>query len=250
MAFKKKEVSELLVKTNRRCCLCETQHDVQVHHIIPLKDGGTDDIDNAITLCIPCHHKIHPENFTKSFTPDELKGHRQRMIEKVARQKEWAPGNTVWKDDKKLILFYAQCLDRPAFHTRFHCEMSFQDFDRAMEDTLHAINTDYRRTQSGLEIPEAKGKVFLVHQAWREKLDQITEIIEKIRIQYRHALGFVDSYGLDFNRFHRFDRMMDKRLRDDSELGELMNNQRQEIIDIMNSILKEIDHKPLRGIRY
>lgn len=30
-----------------------------IHHIIPLKDGGTDDLENLMVLCRSCHNKIH-----------------------------------------------------------------------------------------------------------------------------------------------------------------------------------------------
>lgn len=59
MAFKQDEVEKLLADTGRRCCLCGTLHKVQVHHITPLNEGGTDDIDNAIPLCPNCHDEVH-----------------------------------------------------------------------------------------------------------------------------------------------------------------------------------------------
>ena len=37
--------------------LTPTQH---VHHIIPLKDGGTNDDDNLMALCRSCHDAIEP----------------------------------------------------------------------------------------------------------------------------------------------------------------------------------------------
>jgi len=32
-----------------------------VHHIVPLTDGGTHDLDNLMTLCYECHMKVHGE---------------------------------------------------------------------------------------------------------------------------------------------------------------------------------------------
>ena len=31
----------------------------EVHHIIPINDGGTSDFDNLMSLCHSCHEKIH-----------------------------------------------------------------------------------------------------------------------------------------------------------------------------------------------
>ena len=30
---------------------------IQAHHIIPRRDGGSDDLSNLVTLCMSCHHK-------------------------------------------------------------------------------------------------------------------------------------------------------------------------------------------------
>jgi len=32
---------------------------MQVHHIIPVSEGGADEYDNLITLCTLCHTKVH-----------------------------------------------------------------------------------------------------------------------------------------------------------------------------------------------
>ena len=45
---------EVKKKAAFRCCRCQSIS-VQVHHIIPQKDGGSDDIDNAAPLCSSCH---------------------------------------------------------------------------------------------------------------------------------------------------------------------------------------------------
>ena len=37
-----------------RCCRCQVIG-IEVHHIIPEKDDGCDDIDNAAPLCAKCH---------------------------------------------------------------------------------------------------------------------------------------------------------------------------------------------------
>lgn len=50
------EAVKTKVKKNAafRCCKCQTSG-VQVHHIKPTKDGGSDDIENAAPLCPNCH---------------------------------------------------------------------------------------------------------------------------------------------------------------------------------------------------
>lgn len=59
MGFQERESEKLLAATGRRCCICGLLHRVQLHHIIPREEGGTDDIENAIPLCPNCHDEVH-----------------------------------------------------------------------------------------------------------------------------------------------------------------------------------------------
>lgn len=256
MEFKQGEADQLLADTGRRCCICGTLHKVQLHHIISKEDGGTDDIDNAITLCPNCHDEVHTRyssgRTTRTYTINELKLHRQRTIEQVKNEGKWSPINELGKEDRELILFYAQCLDRPAFRTRFHQEMSFSAFDKAMEDTLIALNTGYWRTRDGALIERAKGKVQIVNPIWREKLNHITETIESIRQRFHEAVGFDRMlYQVRNAHFRDFDLeyLIEGRFRDDRGLSEWMDVQRQEVIETMNILLKEIGHQPMQGFR-
>jgi hypothetical protein len=255
MGFNQKEADKLLADTGRRCCICGSLHNVQLHHIIPVEEGGTDDIDNAIPLCPNCHDEVHGHyasgRTTRAYTPNELKLHRQRTIEMVSKEKTWAPGNPWWEEDKNLLLFYAQCLDRPAFRTHFHQELSFSAFDRAMEDTLIAFNTGYWRTRDGTLIERAKGKVHIVHPRWRERVERIVEIVESVRARFREAVGFnrmLYDYHRGYPNDFELEKQMDRRFRGDRNLGDWMDAQRQEAIETMNSMLQEIEHQPLRGI--
>lgn len=49
---KKKEIKE---KAHYKCCICESYDFLEIHHIIPKKEGGTDNDDNLVPLCVSCH---------------------------------------------------------------------------------------------------------------------------------------------------------------------------------------------------
>lgn len=253
MAFKQSDVDTLLAATGRRCCVCSRLHRVQVHHIIPREQGGTDDIDNGIPLCPNCHDEVHtgyfPGRTTRTYSAEELRRHRDRTIERMKQQRHWAPGTPEYEHDKELVLFYAQCLDRPAFRTHFHNELSFSDFDRAIEDTLLALNTGYWRTRDGVAIDRSQGKAHLVSQDWRDRLDGIVDIIEEIRTRFRQSLRLDEMLcRWQYPPSYRMDRMMEDRFRSDQELGQWMDEKRREAIELMNLILREIDHPELRGL--
>lgn len=54
MAFDEKVKLEVKHKSAFRCCRCQTIG-IEIHHIVPQKDGGSDTIDNAAPLCSKCH---------------------------------------------------------------------------------------------------------------------------------------------------------------------------------------------------
>lgn len=44
------------------CCeLCNDRRNLEVHHIIPVSCGGSDNIDNLIVVCGKCHAKLTPK---------------------------------------------------------------------------------------------------------------------------------------------------------------------------------------------
>lgn len=149
-----------------------------------------------------------------------------------------------------MILFYAQTLDRPAFRTRFHEELSFTDFDQAMEDTLLALNTGYWRTRDGAVLLRSKGKVNLINVDWRQKIEDIAVSIEKIRRHLRQAVG-LNEMLFQIGRRNRYfaEDIFESRFRGDFNLSDQMDSERQAIFDNINPILEEIGQQPLHGIR-
>ena len=62
MAFSEKIKDKVRERANFTCCWCDTRHHrIQVHHIVPQSEGGSDDIDNAAPLCPSCHSN-HGDN--------------------------------------------------------------------------------------------------------------------------------------------------------------------------------------------
>jgi hypothetical protein len=52
---------EVLARDGHRCRTagCGSAHFLDVHHVVPREHGGTNDLDNLITLCAACHRMIH-----------------------------------------------------------------------------------------------------------------------------------------------------------------------------------------------
>jgi HNH endonuclease len=86
MAFKRDEVSELLVRCHRRCCICHRFCGVKIEtdHIDPVASGGKDHIDNAIPVCFECHAEIHSYNDKhprgRKFDSEKLRLHKEQWL--------------------------------------------------------------------------------------------------------------------------------------------------------------------------
>ena len=57
MAFSEKIKNEVKKKAAFRCCRCQAIG-IDVHHIIPVSKGGSDEIENAAPLCQNCHDQF------------------------------------------------------------------------------------------------------------------------------------------------------------------------------------------------
>ena len=51
-------------KLTEKCQICNFCLFVDLHHIIPISEGGTNDIKNLICLCKNCHCMIHMKGYT------------------------------------------------------------------------------------------------------------------------------------------------------------------------------------------
>jgi hypothetical protein len=87
MPFNQLQVSELLAKCHRRCCICHRFCGVKMEtdHLVPLAEAGSDDIDNCLPVCFECHAEIHGYNDQhprgRKFRPEELRAHRDQWLE-------------------------------------------------------------------------------------------------------------------------------------------------------------------------
>ncbi|MBZ6767391.1 HNH endonuclease [Klebsiella oxytoca] len=82
--------AKILVKSARHCCICRkfSPLQIQIHHIVAQSEGGLDDEDNLIPICISCHSSVHSKmHMTKGFSRAELKGHRNAVYDMVEKGK-------------------------------------------------------------------------------------------------------------------------------------------------------------------
>lgn len=56
---KKQLRTRVLERDCYRCTHCGTTTNLEMHHLIPLSQGGTNHLDNLTTLCHTCHTTLH-----------------------------------------------------------------------------------------------------------------------------------------------------------------------------------------------
>jgi tetratricopeptide (TPR) repeat protein len=69
--------NKVLVDAMHRCCLCpEHQEVVDLHHVVPISEGGPNTEDNLMAICPTCHAKIH--RIRIDYTVDQLRMYKER----------------------------------------------------------------------------------------------------------------------------------------------------------------------------
>lgn len=199
-------------------------------------------IDNALWLCQNCGKLV--DNDSARYTVDLLRRWRHLSEEASMLEVESMPAISRTVIDEDLIRFYAQCFDRPAFQDLFHQEGSIEAFDRAIEDTITALNTGCLRARDGTVLQQAKGKAYLTNPDWREKLDALVDILRAIRSRYDLALkGGTLRVGRDDGDRQWY-------CINDHNLAAWMDGTRAQAIHIIADVCKEAGVLPPCGPRH
>lgn len=107
MGFSSKVADSVLVKCQRCCCICHKfcGTKMELHHIKQAADGGADDEENCIPLCLECHADVksynpkHPKG--RQYTEKELKAHRDSWYKKVQSSSTYIADENLMKLDIK-----------------------------------------------------------------------------------------------------------------------------------------------------
>ncbi len=240
MSFSQDVAEDLVLKAARCCCLCRQfkGQKLEIHHIKPEADDGPSTPENGIPLCFDCHADVasynekHPRG--RKYRRSELRRLRDEWFALVASGKTGGgPPAALEDDDVELVRFYSQCFDRPAFQDPFREEGAMEAFDKAIEDTITAINTGCLRARDGAVLAGAKGKSHLKNAPWRIKMDTIVDLLRAIRSRYSLALATGQLHiggerqGQQFYCIH------------DHDLADWMDVTRGEVVRLFNEICDE-----------
>ena len=224
-------------------------------HITAASQGGprynaklsTDErksIDNGIWLCQNCAKLV--DNDELRYTSDLLLEWK-KTSEQAARldvENLSLPLGSTKNEDAELLRFYSQCFDRPAFQDPFAREGSMEAFDRAITDTITALNTGTLRDRDGTILAQSKGKSYLIKPEWRNRMDTIVDLLRAIRSRYSSALQTGQIY---LGPEHQGQQFYDIR---DEQVGEWMDSTRAEILQLFSEMCTEAGIPPLKFPRF
>lgn len=188
---------------------------------------------NGIWLCQTCAKLV--DNDEVRYSVDLLR-HWRRLSEEAALLDIEAPAHNEKVNritDAGLIRFYAQCFDRPAFQDRFRREGSMEAFDKAIEDTITAINTGCLRARDGGTLARSKGKAFLERADWRRRMDIIVNLLRALRSRYDDARKSGAIFVSDNTQGNSFYDIRDP------ELSEWMDQTRSQILEVFGEICRD-----------
>ncbi len=143
---------------------------------------------NALWLCQFCAKLI--DNDEKHYDVDVLRKWKTHAEESARLSIEGGASSPLAKvSDVDLIKFYAQCLNRPVFQDPFQIEGSMEAFDKAIEDTITAINTGCSRLRDGHLVMQTQGIMFLGNLVWRQRMEVIVDLLRWIRSRFAEAVA-------------------------------------------------------------
>ena len=112
-------------------------------------------------------------------------------------------------------------------------------FDRAIADTITAINTGSLRARDGTILAQAKGKSCLSNHEWREKMDTVVDLLRAIRSRYSLA---VQTGQIHLGSEYEGQQFYDIR---NEQVADWMDSTRAEIIQLFSGLCEEAGIPPL-----
>jgi len=144
---------EVRERDNHECRFCEFDDNLHTHHVIPRKAGGSDSLENLITVCASCHKTIEStQGKALKRLKNELQNNLLQNLDSIVVDKVVHIARSVsigadrlWYigcDKEKAISEYKQA-ERPRLRTaKVTVEIEKEDIKDAVEESLPACFKD------------------------------------------------------------------------------------------------------------
>lgn len=182
MPFSEKVKLEAKKKSNFRCCICNKVF-VEVHHIIPESEGGSNTIDNAAPLCSSCHDLFggNPEKRKqiRQMRDQWWELMNQRHLNLLAENDldsltiiEENPDNINQLKDKGIAIY--------------HFVFEYEDFEKSAQILFDLV----RKAQEN--SPNQRRKLYLDIEGHRNEIGEFDN--DMFELQRHFILGFLMPY--------------------------------------------------------
>ena len=57
---------KVLARCDHKCTICGSDEEIEIHHIVPVQDGGMMDMGNLTAVCFKCHRERNDEATDKN----------------------------------------------------------------------------------------------------------------------------------------------------------------------------------------
>ena len=193
---------------------------------------------NGLWLCSTCHTLVDSD--ASLYTVEELQ--HWKIIAEQRALEELDPGVVYMKDrtvdeDRELIGFFIDCMVRPAFEDslrkqeRLH-DQFLVDFERAVRDTMVALNTGVLTDRNGRIIKTMKGRSAVHHEKWGDTLDEMANLLKQI-----------------LRTLQQRDTSDPKCLWYDRGLEQWLEQRRGQLMELTNFLCREVGRRELKYYR-
>lgn len=200
MGFPKDIREKALVASGRRCCICTRfkSINIEVHHIIQEADGGANDFENAIPLCLDCHanaghyNSRHPKG-TK-YQPSELRKHRDKHYEFIEKHR-------IRNDNSSISQFYLKTSNLDVMNELFDGDFSQIPYEGAYLIENNVLK--YMKYYHKLATSEDRSKI--------------------PNPRYDSVVDYKNKYGNKIHSYEKWGQMFLSRIVDESEIRSVIS---------------------------
>lgn len=93
------------------CYNCGSTEGIEMHHVVPLKLGGTNNLSNIVVLCHRCHCAAHYGRHIRDYQNKDIKGRPHKVSDDVldAAFDDYTKGRIGTRECKEIIHMAKSC---------------------------------------------------------------------------------------------------------------------------------------------
>lgn len=132
MSFAPGTIKKVLERDKYQCYICGKNTNLHIHHIVPRRLGGSDDIENLVALCSGCHMSVEAGDTANAVLKCIQRAIKQALIRirkaKEDREKRLSVGKYkcgwcgVYRDDVDSMLSHLRKMHGDYVQLRYHTD--------------------------------------------------------------------------------------------------------------------------------